>query len=114
MSKDSSYAKMKIIKDNLYAPTGDGKEQKKVFRDIVAFPTEFQIKVIGEDSPSFVDSILDIVASSLNLSRDKIKVSVVSKGKYISVSISPLVKNADELYLCYDVIPKVPGVRYCL
>lgn len=126
LTKSDPLTKLKVIQDNLYGGTSKD-DTKKVFKDIVQFPTPFMIKVIGEKSPSFVTSVVAVVAEVLAVPQESIAVSTRDSGKYIrysvrayhtthrdrfnpyalfvfaSVSISPVFNNSDELYLCYEV-----------
>lgn len=95
----------------------DGDENKKsVFEDHVTFPTEFMIKIIGMNEPTFIIDILNSVATVVNQAPEKIAFTTkeTSGGKYLSISIKPFFKDADEVYAAYDVVSKDKRVKFVI
>jgi putative lipoic acid-binding regulatory protein len=95
----------------------DGDENKKsVFEDHVTFPTEFMIKVIGMNEPTFIIDILNSVATVVNQAPEKIAFTTkeTAGGKYLSISIKPFFKDADEVYAAYDAVSKDKRVKFVI
>jgi len=91
-------------------------EEKKVFKDILSFPTNFTIKIVGINHPSFVNDIVASIASAINVAPDTIKYSISNskQNNYISITITPYFQNADEIYAAYDIISKDTRVKYVI
>ena len=95
----------------------DGDETKKsVFEDHVTFPTEFMIKIIGVNEPTFIIDILNSVATVVNQAPEKITFTTkeTAGGKYLSISIKPLFKDAEEVYAAYDIVSKDTRVKFVI
>ena len=119
---------LKVI-STMYDKAGQDEDSnnKKVFEDVVKFPTKFPLKVIGENSPEFENEVVSTVITALQEVRSKSDVPVAtwesqietktkdtSGGKFISVTLKPYFRNSDELYLVYEVIKDIKGVKYCI
>ena len=91
-------------------------EEKKVFKDILEFPTNFTIKIVGVNQPTFVNDIVASIASTINCSPDTIKYSISNskQNNYISITVTPYFQNADEIYAAYDIISKDSRVKYVI
>jgi putative lipoic acid-binding regulatory protein len=91
-------------------------EEKKVFKDILEFPTNFTIKIVGVNQPTFVNDIVASIASAINCSPDTIKYSISNskQNNYISITVTPYFQNADEIYAAYDIISKDSRVKYVI
>lgn len=95
----------------------DGDENKKsVFEDHVTFPSEFMIKIIGMNEPTFIIDILNSVATVVNQAPEKIAFTTkeTAGGKYLSISIKPVFKDADEVYAAYDAVSKDKRVKFVI
>ena len=95
----------------------DGDETKKsVFEDHVTFPSEFMIKIIGLNEPTFIIDILNSVATVINQAPEKITFTTkeTAGGKYLSISIKPFFKDADEVYAAYDIVSKDARVKFVI
>ena len=95
----------------------DGDETKKsVFEDHVTFPSEFMIKIIGVNEPTFILDILNSVATVVNQAPEKIAFTTkeTAGGKYLSISIKPLFKDANEVYAAYDIVSKDSRVKFVI
>ena len=95
------------------APIGS----RRVFDETMKFPTEFMIKIVGQNEPTFVTDMLKIVAECLNqeVKQDlKYSIKETAGGKYVSVSVKPLFHSADELYATYEALGKDTRVKFTL
>lgn len=123
-------AKLKKLKDliatyqsNTSRPEGQTSSStpvaKNVFADTLTFPTEFMIKIVGANEPGFAADMVKVVGSGLGpqphgsepLSHST---KETAGGKYISVSIKPLFRSADELYATYDRVRRDSRVKFML
>ena len=91
-------------------------EEKKVFKDMLTFPTTFTIKIVGANHPTFVNDIIASVATEIGCLPDTIKYSISNskQGNYISITITPYFQNSDEIYAAYSIISKDPRVKYVI
>jgi len=91
-------------------------EEKKVFKDMLTFPTTFTIKIVGTNHPTFVNDIIASVATEIGCLPDTIKYSISNskQGNYISITITPYFQNSDEIYAAYSIISKDPRVKYVI
>jgi putative lipoic acid-binding regulatory protein len=91
-------------------------EEKKVFKDVLTFPTNFTIKIVGQNHPTFVNDIIASVAAAIGILPDTIKYSISNskQGNYISVTVTPYFQNSDEIYAAYDAISKDKRVKYVI
>ena len=91
-------------------------EEKKVFKDMLTFPTTFTIKIVGANHPTFVNDIIASVATEIGCLPDTIKYSISNskQGNYISISITPYFQNSDEIYAAYSIISKDSRVKYVI
>ena len=71
---------------------------KKIFADTMTFPTEFLIKIVGMNDPSFASDIVKLVSSHVGEQSLQYSTKETAGGKYISVSIKPLFNSSEELY----------------
>ena len=95
----------------------DGDETKKsVFEDHVTFPSEFMIKIIGLNEPTFIIDVVNSVATVINQAPEKITFTTkeTAGGKYLSISIKPFFKDASEVYAAYDIIAKDTRVKFVI
>ena len=128
LSNRNEVTDLKVISE-LYNKSGDKDSgEKKVFKDVVKFPTKFPLKVIGEKTLTFEDEVIRVVTNTLTDIRkktsdlpiaeweSKIESSTkdTSGGKYSSITLKPYFRNADELYMIYDAVKVIKGVKYCI
>ena len=126
LSNRNEVTDLKVLSSMYENAKGDD-GQKKVFEDVVKFPTQFPLKVIAENSPKFEEEVVSTVANALANVREKSQVPMAdweskiessrrntSGGKFISVTLKPYFRNADELYLVYETIKNIKGVKYCI
>lgn len=98
------------------ASTGAG-TGKKVFDDTIKFPTEFMIKVVGTNEPTFVSDIIRTIGGCLDKQRmNSITYSTkeTAGGKYVSVTVTPLFLTSQELYATYEAIAQDKRVKFTL
>lgn len=105
-----------VLKDTSGEGFGEKAEKKSVFEDHVEFPTEFMIKVIGLNDPTFAIDILNSVATIVNQAPEKISFTTkeTAGGKYLSISIKPYFKDAAEVYAAYDIVSKDTRVKFVI
>ena len=112
----------KVLNDTTgqgFGERGDKGEEggkKSVFEDHVEFPSEFMIKIIGLNEPTFVIDILNSVATIVNVAPEKIAFTTkeTAGGKYLSISIKPYFKDASEVYAAYDIVSKDTRVKFVI
>ena len=95
----------------------DGDETKaSVFEDHVTFPSEFMIKIIGINEPTFIIDILNSVATVINQAPEKIAFTTkeTAGGKYLSISIKPVFEDAAAVYAAYDIVSKDTRVKFVI
>jgi putative lipoic acid-binding regulatory protein len=70
---------------------------------IIEFPTPFPIKALGKDEPEFRQTVLEIVAmhASFDPERD-VKEALSGKGNYVSVTVTLLAENQEQLDTVYQ------------
>lgn len=108
-----------ILNDNTDGTNADGNPvgpKKTVFEDHVTFPTLFTIKVIGVNDPTFVTETVNNIAALVKQDPSQIKVSTkeAAGGKYLSISLSPMFKDAEEVYAAYDIVSKDSRVKFVI
>lgn len=95
----------------------NGDETKaSVFEDHVTFPSEFMIKIIGQNEPTFIIDILNSVATVINQAPEKIPFTTkeTAGGKYLSISIKPVFEDAAAVYAAYDIVSKDTRVKFVI
>lgn len=88
-------------------------EREKAFADI-KFPSRFTIKIIGRKDDTFLTDILGTVEKVVKLPSDTYKVTTKDTGKYLSITVSPVVQSVIQIYSIYEVVSKDPRVQYVL
>ena len=108
--------KAKIKFSELINDYKENKRGRRVFEDTVKYPTEFTIKVIGENSPSFAKDIRIKLGNIVNLNPNDIMLQSreASGGKYISLTLNPVFKSADEIYSFYEELSLDKRVKFVL
>mmetsp|Transcript_5558 Transcript_5558/g.7680 ORF Transcript_5558/g.7680 Transcript_5558/m.7680 type:complete len:203 (+) Transcript_5558:53-661(+) len=84
----------------------------QVFDSLVKYPTDFQIKVIGDGRDGFVEDMVKIGADATNMRPEMVSHSTREQGKWTSVTLNLYVTKADQLYKCYEEIDKDPRVKF--
>lgn len=79
---------------------------------LVDFPCQFQIKVVGARQGEFVEDILDSVGNVIKQDGRALPHSYRDKGKWRSITLKVPVQSAEELYKVYDAIDKDPRVKF--
>jgi putative lipoic acid-binding regulatory protein len=103
--------------DAVLADGASSSAGKSVFADTVTFPTRFMIKIVGLNEPDFAADMVATVLSELGpqgTSPQSLSTKETAGGKYVSVSIKPFFRSADELYAVYDRIKLDKRVKFML
>lgn len=79
----------KVTEYNKLSSQYEGDTNKRVFDDVVDFPSEFVIKVIAKNEEKFMSDIINSVCEELFVNPDNIKLSFkeTSGKNYISVTL---------------------------
>lgn len=88
-------------------------EKEKVWSNI-KFPTRFTIKVIGKKDETFTNDMLAIAEKITSQPSKSMKISITDKGKYSSVSFSPVFTNSTQIYAIYELVSADPRVQFVL
>lgn len=111
------------VLDNTAAIAGGGSSNtgaasaKSVFADTMQFPTDFMLKIVGLNEPTFAADMVRLVAAKVGPQKTASlshSIKETAGGKYVSVSIKPLFRSADELYAVYDAVKQDPQVKFML
>jgi uncharacterized protein len=79
------------------------------------FPCEFPIKVIGDNSESYVPMVVAILQEHVpELNADAVTTRSSSGGKYLSVSATFTAQNRQQLDDLYRALTAHPNVRWVL
>jgi|AntAceMinimDraft_1070359.scaffolds.fasta_scaffold185426_1 hypothetical protein len=96
------------------AAGGEPKKETRVFEELVKYPCNFQIKVIGLKQGHFTSDMIDIVARVCAVASNQIPFTLrpSKANKYLSISIDCPVTSADMLYEVYGELEKDPRVKF--
>ena len=79
--------------------------------ELLEFPTPFEFKAVGPNGASFVAAVGAAARSALGPDRALEQRTRPSRhGTYVSVTLTAIVVNADELQAVYAGLRAVPGV----
>jgi putative lipoic acid-binding regulatory protein len=87
---------------------------KKTLDATLKFPCEFILKIIGQNDATFVDDIITLLATRINQDPKDLKYTTTTKGKYLSISVSPVFKNSSEVESAYEVLKEDTRVKFVL
>lgn len=89
---------------------------RRVFDDVIQFPCEFLVKIIGVNDATFLDDTLAVVSKCVDQTPSAIKCStkVTSGGKYLSISLSPVFTQSSQIYEAYDLISRDARVKFMI
>ncbi len=83
--------------------------------DLITFPSDFPIKIIGEVTTAFEADILAIARKHHpELSDDAIQRKTSAKGNYLAISITVRAVSQAALDALYDDLSKHPDVKMVL
>lgn len=99
-----------------YSTVNTSDTEKRVFNDVLQFPCEFAIKVIGLNDGTFANDIVSTVASILLFPPESIKFSrkETTGGKYLSLTLYPSFDCADDLYSVYAALSEYKRVKFVI
>ena len=84
-------------------------------RDIVEFPTDFPIKVIGDATSKFEAAIVEIARHHHpELSDDAIERNISAKGTYLSITITVRAESQKALDALYTELSRHPDTKMVL
>jgi len=92
-------------------------KERKVFDERLQFPTEFLIKIVGTNDPTFVSDMLNTLATCTNSPVNQLNYLLKNSSgasNYVSISVAPLFQDSTQLYTAYDVISKDSRVKFML
>jgi putative lipoic acid-binding regulatory protein len=70
---------------------------------LIEFPTAFPIKALGRDDPKFRLTIIDLVAAHARFDTETdVRVQASNKGNFISVTVTFMAENQDQLDTIYQ------------
>jgi putative lipoic acid-binding regulatory protein len=95
---------------NQYSSTTD----KKVFQDVLEFPVEFTLKIIGFNDPTFLADMLEAIGKCITQPPSSIKYSTRPSGAYLSITVTPLFTSSAELYATYEAVGKDTRVKFVI
>lgn len=90
---------------------------KRVFEETMAFPTQFMIKIVGQNEPTFVADMLKVIAKCLDQNKPQTfphSIKETAGGKYLSLTVKPLFRSSEELYAVYAAIGTDKRVKITL
>lgn len=87
-------------------------EDERIFEKILDFPTDFELKVIGDNEGSFQDDMMAIVSDTIGCPPAEVTSRMRQKGKYASVTIQCTMPTADILYATYSALDADARVKF--
>mmetsp|Transcript_438 Transcript_438/g.652 ORF Transcript_438/g.652 Transcript_438/m.652 type:complete len:241 (-) Transcript_438:210-932(-) len=87
-------------------------EKARVFDALVQYPCEFDIKIVGANDGTFVMEMIQLVATSCEVTTDEIKWRERVNGKWTSITVTAPVKTSAMLYELYETIDADSRVRF--
>jgi putative lipoic acid-binding regulatory protein len=82
-----------------------------LLNDTHDFPTRLLVKVIGANDPSFVDRVLAVVRSQIELDGEPpFTTRATPHGRHIAVTLEPLFDNAEQVLAVYAALRQIDGV----
>ena len=97
-------------------------EGARVFDDMLKFPCEFTVKIIGVNDDVFVEEIISQISSITGRTKEQMNcqlrpskaVNPNEDAKYISISIRTIFHSSDDLYSVYAIASTDTRVKYIL
>jgi len=84
---------------------------KATLEDLMEFPAELVLRVMGERSDDLIERCTDVVTGSLGRAPIHVDVQPSSRGNFQSVRLRVRVESADEVRATSRALKAVPGVR---
>ena len=82
---------------------------------LLEFPVAFPMKVIGQRVDDFAQQISALVCRHIpQFNPASIELRVSSKGSYLSLTVTPVVENREQLEAVYRALSEHPMVRIVL
>lgn len=98
--------------------TGKSNDEWKVLNEKVnSYPTRMNFTAIGSGGDDFVQAMVGAVESVLQcpIPEDEVKLSLSSKGRYVSVRIGPVsVDSSDQVQAVYNAMKRDDRMKYFL
>lgn len=99
------------------AETASPPGTKSVFEETMTFPTQFMIKIVAQNDPTFVADMLNVIAQCLDKNKPQNfphSVKETAGGKYLSLTVDPLFRSSEQLYAVYAAIGTDKRVKMTL
>jgi putative lipoic acid-binding regulatory protein len=87
-------------------------EKKRVFEALVEYPSDFTVKIVGENVGSFRDEMVQVVADTCGVSMEEVRHSERTNGKWLSVTVIAPVESAEMVYTLYENLDRDPRVKF--
>lgn len=101
-----------IIENGGKGQFGEDREKKFDFNDL-EFPCEFTLKVIGVDDESFKDDMLSL-CKKVTSQKEAVKHAIKLKGRYLSLTVTPMFTDGEQIYTLYERLHSDARVRFVL
>lgn len=83
--------------------------------DVHSFPGEYTFKVIGDNAPDFIASVVQVAVHVLGANAEPdVDTRESSKGNHISVTLTVEVEEADVILDIYDAFQEMDDIRFIL
>ncbi len=91
--------------------TGDRAESLRLLNETHDFPTSFMFKTIGRNVDGFAARVVVTIRDALELETDpSFRVRETAAGRHVSVTVEPVVGNAEQVLAVYECLRRVSGV----
>ena len=83
--------------------------------DLISYPLDFPIKIMGRSEPGFVQTIIDIVRKHApDLDESAIELRTSKKNSYLSVTCTIVATSREQLDALYQELGNHPAVAMIL
>lgn len=92
-------------------------QQKESVFEKMTFPSQFTLKIIGENTETFKDDILKKLANVVNVDVAQIQYSVKESGgssRFLSITASPTFENSAQIYAAYAALQEDSRIKFVL
>ncbi len=83
--------------------------------DLIEFPSQFPIKIMGANHPDFAATILAVIQQhAADTAAEHMQIRPSSKGNYLGATVTVYVHNQDQLDDIYRALTSHPMVKVVL
>lgn len=83
--------------------------------DLISYPLDFPIKIMGRSEPGFVQTVIDIVRKHApDLDESAIELRTSKKNSYLSVTCTIVATSREQLDALYQELGNHPAVAMIL